>query len=33
MTSEDLRELDELTSQIEIQGDRYTAAAQKMVNR
>src|SRR5215212_7290009 len=33
LTSEDLRELDELTSQIEIQGNRYSEAAQKMVNR
>jgi len=28
-----LRELDELTSQIKVQGNRYSEAAQKMVNR
>ena len=33
LTQEDLRELDKLTSQIEIQGNRYSEAAQKMVNR
>lgn len=33
LTQEDLRELDELTSQIQIQGNRYSEAAQKMVNR
>ena len=33
LTQEDLRELDQLTSQIKIQGNRYSEAAQKMVNR
>jgi len=33
LTEEDLRQLDELTSQIQIQGNRYSEAAQKMVNR
>jgi len=33
LTTEDLRELNELTSQIKIQGNRYSEAAQKMVNR
>jgi aryl-alcohol dehydrogenase-like predicted oxidoreductase len=33
LTQEDLRKLDQLTSKIEIQGNRYSEAAQKMVNR
>ena len=33
LTQEDLRELDQLTSQVQIQGNRYSEAAQKMVNR
>jgi aryl-alcohol dehydrogenase-like predicted oxidoreductase len=33
LTEEDLRQLDELTAQIQIQGNRYSEAAQKMVNR
>ena len=33
LSADDLRELDELTSQIKIQGNRYGEAAQKMVNR
>ena len=33
LTQEDLRELDQLTSQIQVQGNRYSEAAQKMVNR
>jgi len=33
LTSGDLRELDGLTSQIDVQGARYSEAAQKMVNR
>ena len=33
LTQEDLRQLDQLTSQIQIQGNRYSEAAQKMVNR
>ena len=33
LTRDDLRELDELTSQIEVRGNRYSEAAQKMVNR
>ena len=33
LTQEDLLELDRLTSQIQIQGNRYSEAAQKMVNR
>ena len=33
LTQEDLRQLDQLTSQVQIQGDRYSEAAQKMVNR
>ena len=33
LTSADLRELDDLTKSINIQGNRYSEAAQKMVNR
>jgi aryl-alcohol dehydrogenase-like predicted oxidoreductase len=33
LTPEDLRELDELTSQVEITGERYPESAQKMINR
>jgi aryl-alcohol dehydrogenase-like predicted oxidoreductase len=33
LTQDDLRQLDQLTSQIQIQGNRYSEAAQKMVNR
>ena len=33
LTQKDLRELDQLTAQIQIQGNRYSEAAQKMVNR
>ncbi len=33
LTPEDLRELDQLTAQIQIKGNRYSEAAQKMVNR
>ena len=33
LTAEDLRELDELTSQVEIRGSRYSEAAMKMINR
>jgi aryl-alcohol dehydrogenase-like predicted oxidoreductase len=33
LTADDLRELDKLTSQIDIQGERYSAGAQKLVNR
>jgi aryl-alcohol dehydrogenase-like predicted oxidoreductase len=33
LTADDLRELDELTSQIDIQGNRYSEGAQKLVNR
>jgi len=33
LTQEDLRQLDQLTSQVQIQGNRYSEAAQKMVNR
>jgi aryl-alcohol dehydrogenase-like predicted oxidoreductase len=33
LTDDDLRELDELTSHISIQGERYSAGAQKLVNR
>ena len=33
LTQEDLRELNQLTSQVQIQGNRYSEAAQKMVNR
>ncbi|MEP7213899.1 MAG: aldo/keto reductase [Acidobacteriota bacterium] len=33
LTAEDLSELDELTSQVAIQGNRYSEAAQKMINR
>jgi aryl-alcohol dehydrogenase-like predicted oxidoreductase len=33
LTRDDLRELDELTSQIEVRGNRYSEAAQKMINR
>ena len=33
LTDDDLRELDNLTSQIDIQGERYSEGAQKLVNR
>ena len=33
LTADDLRDLDELTRSINIQGNRYSEAAQKMVNR
>ncbi|MBV9241560.1 MAG: aldo/keto reductase [Acidobacteria bacterium] len=33
LSQSDLRELDELTSSVEVQGNRYSEAAQKMVNR
>jgi len=33
LTQEDLRELNQLTSQVQIQGNRYSEGAQKMVNR
>jgi aryl-alcohol dehydrogenase-like predicted oxidoreductase len=33
LTRDDLRELDELTSQVEVRGNRYSEAAQKMINR
>ena len=33
LTAEDLRELDDLTKQIEVQGARYSENAQKMINR
>ena len=33
LTSEDLRELDDLTSQVKVQGARYSEGAQKMINR
>ncbi|HTH50369.1 MAG TPA: aldo/keto reductase [Pyrinomonadaceae bacterium] len=33
LTANDLRELDELTSSVEVKGERYSEAAQKMVNR
>jgi aryl-alcohol dehydrogenase-like predicted oxidoreductase len=33
LTAEDLRELDALTSQIDVQGARYSEGAQKMINR
>jgi aryl-alcohol dehydrogenase-like predicted oxidoreductase len=33
LSGEDFRELDELTSQINIQGGRYSEAAQRMINR
>ena len=33
LTRDDLRELDDLTSQIEVRGNRYSEAAQKMINR
>src|SRR5207245_68625 len=33
LSADDLRELDELTSSVEVQGNRYSEAAQKMVNR
>jgi aryl-alcohol dehydrogenase-like predicted oxidoreductase len=33
LSSEDVRELDQVTSQIQVQGNRYSEAAQKMVNR
>jgi aryl-alcohol dehydrogenase-like predicted oxidoreductase len=33
LSDDDLRELDELTSQVSVQGERYSAGAQKLVNR
>lgn len=33
LTAEDLRELDNLTKQIEIRGNRYSEGAQKLINR
>lgn len=33
LTSDDLREIENLTSQIDVQGDRYSEAAQKLINR
>jgi len=33
LTADDLRELDELTNQIDVQGARYSEGAQKMINR
>lgn len=33
LSAEDLRELDEITKQIEVQGERYPENAQKMINR
>ena len=33
LSADDLRELDELTSSVEVQGNRYSEAAQSMVNR
>jgi len=33
LTADDLRELDELTKQIDVQGARYSEGAQKMINR
>ena len=33
LTAADLNEIDELTSQVEVQGNRYGEASQKMVNR
>jgi aryl-alcohol dehydrogenase-like predicted oxidoreductase len=33
LTTDDLRELDDLTKQIEIKGSRYSENAQKMINR
>ena len=33
LTADDLSELENLTAQIDVQGERYSAAAQKMINR
>lgn len=33
LTTEDLRELDELTKQVEVHGERYPESAQRMINR
>ena len=33
LTKEDLREIDNLTSQIKVEGERYPESAQKMINR
>ncbi len=33
LTSGDLQELDKITKQIDVQGNRYSDAAQKMINR
>jgi aryl-alcohol dehydrogenase-like predicted oxidoreductase len=33
LTANDLRELDRLTSQVKVQGARYSEGAQKLVNR
>ena len=32
-TAEDLHEMESATSQIKVQGDRYSEAAQRMINR
>ena len=33
LTADDLRKLDELTNQIDVQGARYSEGAQRMINR
>jgi aryl-alcohol dehydrogenase-like predicted oxidoreductase len=33
LTPDDLREIDDLTAQIDVQGARYSESAQKMINR
>jgi hypothetical protein len=33
LTTDDLRELDNLTSQVKVQGARYGEGSQKLVNR
>ena len=33
LTADDLRELDDITTQIDIQGNRYGEGSQKMINR
>jgi aryl-alcohol dehydrogenase-like predicted oxidoreductase len=33
LTADDLREIDNLTAQIDVQGARYSESSQKMINR
>jgi aryl-alcohol dehydrogenase-like predicted oxidoreductase len=33
LTPDDLREIDDLTSQVKVEGERYSESAQRMINR